>query len=583
MPKCKYLAISLGPIYATITKASKTRELWAASYLFSGLMQEIYNRLMKKVTVLSPLPPLGYDRPPFGTGIFPDRLFAEAGTLRTDELDVLLEGAINAIAEKALPDLKGKVLNYEYDGQVTQLHYERSLHLTIAKQFWHRYFRIVKVWKTLDPASDNILLTLNAFLDTAELRPVYFSEEPETDYCLALLDYPYKTKLSLALHDRGIYEDIMPKNSLFPSTAEIAAFELFRAFPEKAKELLYGHSEKEEKPKEDGKTDEEQLEVAEEQLESFYSAIYQDDTLRKRAADYHKYYCIVHVDGDNFGKVLGSFSGPDQIEKVDAFSKHLAEFAVDAANAINKYGGKPVYIGGDDLLFFAPLRAEISENEQGKIVSLLDIVETLDDDFNRFIQKLKLPEGTINPTLSYGISISYYKYPLFEAHQLSYNQLADRAKKFSKGEHKKNAVAFRFLKHSGSYFEGILTKEQFLGMKAILEMIDQVPGEFFSSIAFKLDTLAALVNGMVDSNSLSKSRLEALFNNFFDEPVHRLNDRRGLHTIEGLTQTLFEGNSAKIDDKTIDPANNLYSVLRLLMFMTSSMEKNKPVNKAAHV
>ena len=37
----KHTAITLGPIYKTFMYAKKTRELWAASYLFSYLMKTL--------------------------------------------------------------------------------------------------------------------------------------------------------------------------------------------------------------------------------------------------------------------------------------------------------------------------------------------------------------------------------------------------------------------------------------------------------------------------------------------------------------------------------------------------------------
>lgn len=577
-----YLAISLGPIYATITKARKTRELWIASYLFSSLMREIYKQLENKVQILSPLPPrAGVDHTLFGAGIFPDRLFAVADDLQPDELEELIKNAVNTVASKALPGSIGKKHLKVTNGILT---YRKADHKEAAEAFWQNYFRIVRLWKELDPAKDNILLELNKYLDTAELQPVYFAEEPETDYCLAMLDHPYKSDFKSALiNDRGIYKKVMPSNSLFPSTAEIAAHELFIVDAAKTKVLLHNADRKHQLEEEQIETlSEDDLEFEEKGLDAFYKAVWQDPVLKNRAADYHKYYCIVHVDGDNFGKVLGAMSGPNQHSKVDSFSKNLAEFTVTAANTIDKYGGKPVYIGGDDLLFFAPLRTEI-ENDRGigEIVSLWDLVGSLDKDFEDFINKLQLAEDVLTPTLSYGISISYYKYPLFEAHNISHDQLVDRAKKFKKGAHEKNAVAFRWLRHSGAYFEGVLTKDQFLGMKAILGMIDEIPGEFFSSIAFKLDTLSALVNGMVETKAFTEERLQALFENFFDEPVHR-NHRDGLHSIEGLMRELFTGANACVDGKSLDPAQNLYAVLRLLMFMTSTLEKSKPLNPVEH-
>lgn len=583
----KYLAISLGPIYATITKARKTRELWIASYLFSSLMREIYKQLENKVEILSPLPAkAGIDHSPFGAGIFPDRLFAKAESLNPDELDRLIKKAIDNIAWDALPGtISKKQLTVKKGGQEIILNYNKAAHKGEAKKFWQSYFRIVKVWKDLDSGVDNILLKLNKYLDTAELQPVYFAEEPNTDFCLAMLDHPYKTGFVSALTDRGSYQKVMPSKSLFPSTVEIAAHELFMVDPVKTKRLLY--SSDKEKLLEENKLEElseEELQVDDQQLDEFYEAVFRDPVLKNRATDYHKYYCIVHVDGDNFGEVLEAMEGEKQQAKVHTFSTDLAAFAVTAAETIDKYGGKPIYIGGDDLLFFSPLRTEIEdENNQGKgsVVSLWNLIEALDDDFKKFTDKLNLPKG-VKPTLSYGISITYYKYPLFEAHGISYAQLAYRAKKFKKGDHKKNAVAFRWLRHSGAYFEGVLTKEQFLGMKTILGMIDEIPGEFFSSIAFKLDTLSALVNGMVNTHTLTDERLKALFENFFNEPVHQ-NNRDGLFAIEGLMQTLFTGENVYIDEKLVDPTKNLYAVLRLLMFMTSTLEKNNLLNPVEHV
>lgn len=52
----KYLAISIGPIIKTFSMARKPREFWAASYLFSYLMQCILKVFdnEEKVELLSP-------------------------------------------------------------------------------------------------------------------------------------------------------------------------------------------------------------------------------------------------------------------------------------------------------------------------------------------------------------------------------------------------------------------------------------------------------------------------------------------------------------------------------------------------
>jgi len=68
----------------------------------------------------------------------------------------------------------------------------------------------------------------------------------------------------------------------------------------------------------------------------------------------HKYIAIVQSDGDNVGKLIKEIykSNPAKIKE---FSKALSDFALEAAEEIQKYGGETVYAGGDDLLFFAPV------------------------------------------------------------------------------------------------------------------------------------------------------------------------------------------------------------------------------------
>ena len=71
-----YLSIVLGPLYKTILQARSTREIWAASYLFSILMREILDAAQAQglTNLLSPekLPSSAHR---FGAGIYPDKAF----------------------------------------------------------------------------------------------------------------------------------------------------------------------------------------------------------------------------------------------------------------------------------------------------------------------------------------------------------------------------------------------------------------------------------------------------------------------------------------------------------------------------
>ena len=74
----KYLAINIGPIGQTLSMARKPREFWAASYLFSYLMQNILKKINEKVKSLSLISPY-YDKDntksKIGVGLYPDRAF----------------------------------------------------------------------------------------------------------------------------------------------------------------------------------------------------------------------------------------------------------------------------------------------------------------------------------------------------------------------------------------------------------------------------------------------------------------------------------------------------------------------------
>ena len=127
---------------------------------------------------------------------------------------------------------------------------------------------------------------------------------------------------------------------------------------------------------------------------------------------------IVHADGDNIGKVIETLKTHDEFKK---FSSNLSSYSQQAVEIVEKYGGMPIYAGGDDLLFFAPV-----VNKENHII---DLLLDLDQLFNRLFVDFKTSPA---PSLSFGVSISYYKYPLFEALEVSRELLFGNAKTGSK-------------------------------------------------------------------------------------------------------------------------------------------------------
>ena len=169
---------------------------------------------------------------------------------------------------------------------------------------------------------------------------------------------------------------------------------------------------------------------------------------KDRLKSYHKYICIVQADGDNVGKTVSHSNLPDG--KVKEISTALLKFGGNAKTAIEEFGGFPIYAGGDDLLFIAPVVGKNNSN-------ILQLLKKLDNEsfgeVKRIVDECELKteddkKVDIHASLSFGVSITYYKYPLYEALESARKLLFEKAKNVTG----KNAVALNFRKHSGGSF-----------------------------------------------------------------------------------------------------------------------------------
>lgn len=514
------LAITIGPIFDTLQQARKTRELWAASYLYShltGLLMAELEKIGGKIIL--PRPIEDGSKPRYGAGIYNDRLFADIGGGDLSKVDTAIQKAIDRLAA-----------DVTVEGADTD------------QDFWQKFLRVKWTHKTIESLTDGALFKqMDPLLNAAELHRPYFCDAPEKDRLTELLVKVYETRLAksaLTGDAKGIYAGMM--KGLFPSTVDLATFELFQRKPEEYYRL--GANE----------------DMKVEELDQFYEEIFAETSpFAEYATDYHKYFCIVHADGDNLGALNRTLKDE---ESYRGLSVKLADFALKAAGIVNAYGGKPVYIGGDDLLFFAPVCAV----KQDKTVSVFQMIAELDEAYRSL--------GFEGTSLSFGITISYYKFPLFEARQLSYEQLAGHAKKvyWEKGGCK-DAVAFRLLKHSGAYFEGILSKSvlsEFVSSETSLRQGDK---DLISGVVFKMETLAGLFDLLFDNHKLD-ARIEPLFENYFNEPVH-VRNKTQLELIRKLLAAVYRSRY-KIDDHSGSHTKNLFAILRLLKFVTDRPERN---------
>lgn len=229
---------------------------------------------------------------------------------------------------------------------------------------------------------------------------------------------------------------------------------------------------------------------------------------------YQKYIAFVSADGDNFGKTLATLGN-------DAGSVFM-EYNQAIRELVGDYGGQVIYQGGDDILFFAPVY------NKGK--DIFHLLKEIDTDFADILNKNEAVKKHLTtlpverkPTLSYGVSISYYKYPMAEAKDLS-GSLLEEVKDVPAGT-PKNKIRWRARKHSGQLFGGTFDKNQPEQYERDIQLIaDALSGDsnFLHSVTHWLNrqqpALGAILKLRGDKRAVC---LDNYVSNSFNEPGHQ--------------------------------------------------------------
>ena len=266
---------------------------------------------------------------------------------------------------------------------------------------------------------------------------------------------------------------------------------------------------------------------------------------------HHKYFCVVQADGDNVGKTVSHKDLEDG--KVMEISKALVNFGLSATKLVKKFGGQPIYAGGDDLLFIAPVIGKEGED----IFCLLERIENeafkdVEDIVSK--QKLRNDGDVIHASLSFGVSISYNKHPLYEALEAARDLLFNKAKKVKE----KKAIAWSLRKHSGGTFEAVFSLNNDELRKRFRELVKEtVDNDIVSAVAHKIRENEGLVQIVLESNN-SEGRLDALFEKIleFDEKK-----KNYFNAVKALMPVLY---------KTVgkeDFIQTLYTLLRTAKFI----------------
>lgn len=233
-----------------------------------------------------------------------------------------------------------------------------------------------------------------------------------------------------------------------------------------------------------------------------------------QAKNAQKYIAIIHADGDNLGTYIKSKTDVSEV------SKNLFEFDKKAVKSIEAYGAIPLFIGGDDLLIFAPV---INTNKE----TVFDLVQSLSTDYKDALQ-------TQESTLSVGISITYYKYPLYEALSKSKTALFEASKSYKYANKEKNAVTVMAQKHSGQSFDFTIAKDEksYQNFTTLINSVLNEGLELPHAIHHKLFKHQFLFD------NIKEEQLKDTFENIFNEEIHKKEFKKGLELIQELMQTL---------------------------------------------
>lgn len=140
-----------------------------------------------------------------------------------------------------------------------------------------------------------------------------------------------------------------------------------------------------------------------------------------------KYYAIIQADGDGVGKHIQNLTTNQDIKE---FSKKMFDYAGDLTQLVKGYGASLIYAGGDDLLVLAPM-----EQSDGR--TIFDLCKEINKAFCQIFGE--------QVSISFGVSIFYYKYPLYEAFKNAQYQLFGQAKQVEG----KKCISLYLQKHSG--------------------------------------------------------------------------------------------------------------------------------------
>lgn len=522
-----YIAITIGPIYKTFYEAKKTRSVWAASYFFSWFARTILEKAMcQNMSVFLPDTSLMTSQDgcckgvkgEHGAGLYADRLyFNKDENTSKEKLQEIIKSVIAEVEQKS--------------GSIPVDFLENYLNIHIVE----------KEITDLDLKVGYPLEILNKLLDNKELHQNYNFDFKKNELQSYFLN---KTNASENFLSGDAFGE--KKERMFRSISEIATTSLGREIKTKK---VYGEA-----VKDSMKRDEAEL----------MDILVEEKKLELKP--FHKYFAVLYADGDEIGKMLKEINSKNKDIKL--FSKALFEFGLEAEKIISVYGGNAIYMGGEDILAFVPV-ACISEQNKEQL-NIFTLIKQLDISFDETVLKFAKENDLTQPTMSYGIMMAYYKYPLKEAMHKAHKLLVEDAK-----TNGKNAIAFCFQKHSGQRFECKIEKVFRKSLQAIYQITEAYSKLETEETNKSFEILSSIIQRFRDDSftclymvAAKNQSLDSFFKNFFNEDIHKDTPKAVfLEAVKTFSEIVIDEYKEDTKSKEV-----IYTVLRFIHFINSKKE-----------
>jgi len=522
-----YAGFTIGPIYDVLSNSKKTRELWFASYFFSWFMEKMAQKLFENDNVNFITPFLDKNKPfrenYSKIGIYHDRFVIESS--KFDKKSLFKK--INKASDETMDFFVELIDNLRNSLHIKYSHNESKKTVkNILENYIQRNFVVLE---SSHIEENSIVGSVDKYLNSMEEnRSFNIGVSENTCFRCKTLPGVIERKIT----EEGGKSNLCPicfmkfccykskcienKTNIFstPSTLHIAAAELL--LDTDIKKALY--------PKTDEEIEQREYDIQE--IETF--------TKVKR---YHKYFAVVTADGDNLGKLAGNLDRPEEL------SERLLYFAEAAKDIVEDFKGKAIYIGGDDLLAFMP----VAFRDGDSLKSVFDFATKLSDKYRDIVDK-----GEGKTSISVGVNIAYYKFPLSRALDNAYKQLNIEAKKdkntlaimLTKHSGQKNEFSFKFNSYDIESFENIFRK-------IFLEKIE-LPHSIHHNLYRYIKLMAAIED---------KRQFTYFFENNFNEAEHKI-CQEGIDLVRDMLKNSIDFSKG---EKEIE--KNIENILQKLKFI----------------